>query len=159
LALGMAPVDAARGPTRLRSRLLLSAGAILLPVRSTATGTFDINLTPGAPELDGAVNRFEFAKRFHGDLRGTGVGVMLSCRDPEEAMTGYVAIETVRGRLGAREGGFALQQFGTLRAGSTTLHYEVVPGSGIGELRGIAGRFRLTIDDAGTHHYELEYDL
>jgi hypothetical protein len=105
------------------------------------------------------VNRFEFAKRFHGDLDGTGIGLMLSSGDPQEGMAGYVAIETVRGRLGAREGGFALQQFGTMSAGSTTLHYEVVPGSGIGELHGIAGNFRLTIDDAGTHHYELEYDL
>ncbi len=105
------------------------------------------------------MNRFEFAKRFHGDLDGTGTGVMLSCGDPQGGMAGYVAIETVRGRLAAREGGFALQQFGTMRAGSRTLHYEVVPGSGTGELHDIAGRFHLTIDEAGTHHYELEYDL
>jgi Protein of unknown function (DUF3224) len=105
------------------------------------------------------VNRFEFAKRFHGDLDGTGAGVMLSCGDPQAGMAGYVAIETVRGRLAAREGGFALQQFGTMRAGSQTLQYEVVPGSGHGGLHGIAGHFHLTIDDAGTHHYELDCEL
>jgi hypothetical protein len=35
----------------------------------------------------------------------------------------------------------------------------VVPGSGAGELSGISGILRLTIDEGGTHHYELEYDL
>ena len=128
-------------------------------VSRTASGTFDVNLTPGADELDGAVRRFELTKRFHGDFDGTGTGVMLSGGDPQAGTAGYVAIETVNGRLGDRAGGFALQQFGTMRAGHQTLHYEVVPGSGDGELTGISGRLHLTIDEDGTHHYELEYDL
>jgi len=124
-----------------------------------AKGTFDIDMAPGKAELGEAVSRFELTKRFQGDLDGTGAGVMLSCGDPQAGSAGYVAIETVRGRLGNREGGFALQQFGTMSGGSQTLYYEVVPGSGVGELTGLAGNFRLTIDDDGTHHYELEYDL
>jgi hypothetical protein len=114
---------------------------------------------PGAAELDGAVSRFELTKRFHGDIDGTGIGVMLSVGEPQVGAAGYVAMETVRGHVGDREGSFALQQFGTMRAGSQTLHYEVVPGSGDGELTGISGTFQLTIDAEGTHFYELEYDL
>ena len=125
----------------------------------TASGTFDVNLAPGASELGGAVTRFELTKRFHGDFEGTGTGVMLSGGDPQTGTAGYVAIETVNGRLGERDGCFALQQFGTMRAGHQTLHYEVVPGSGEGELAGISGRLQLTIDEDGTHHYVLEYDL
>lgn len=125
----------------------------------TARGTFDVDLAPGPAELDGAVSRFELTKRFHGDLDGVGAGVMLSCGDPQAGMAGYVAIETVRGRLDDHEGSFALQQFGTMRAGSQALHYEVVPGSGGGGLSGISGRLDLTIGDDGTHRYELEYDL
>jgi hypothetical protein len=125
----------------------------------TASGTFDVTLAPGVAELDGAVSRFEFTKRFHGDLDGTGSGVMLSAGDPQAGTAGYVAIETVSGRLGEREGGFAFQQFGTMSGGNQTLHYEVVPGSGYGELTGISGALRLTIDEDGTHHYELGYDL
>jgi hypothetical protein len=125
----------------------------------TARGTFGINLVPGSAELEGAVSRFEFTKTFKGDLEGTGAGVMLSAGDPQRGSAGYVAVETVRGKLGDREGGFALQQFGTLVGGAQTLHYEVVPGSGERGLSGITGRLRLTIDDDGTHHYELEYDL
>ena len=126
---------------------------------TTARGTFDVDLKPGSPELDGAVNRFDFSKTFHGDLQGVGAGVMLSSGDPQSGSAGYVAIETVSGRLGDRQGSFALQQLGLVRAGSQTLHYEIVPGSGRDGLKGITGSFRLTIDDDGTHQYELEYEL
>ena len=125
----------------------------------TARGTFDINMAPGPAELDGAVSRFEFTKTFKGDLEGTSTGVMLSAGDPQRGSAGYVAVETVRAKLGDLEGGFAFQQFGTMLGGSQTLHYEIVPGSGERGLTGITGRLRLTIDDDGTHHYELDYDL
>lgn len=128
-------------------------------VSAVARGTFDVELTPGPPELDGAVARFDLSKTFHGDLQGVGAGVMLSAGDPPSGSAGYVAIETVSGRLGEHDGSFALQQFGVMRAGSQILHYEIVPGSGQGELSGISGSLRLTIEDDATHRYELEYDL
>jgi Protein of unknown function (DUF3224) len=128
-------------------------------VASTANGTFDVTMQAGAAELDGAIGRFELRKTFHGDLQGTGTGVMLSAGDPQAGAAGYVAIETVRGRLGEREGSFAMQQFGSMHDGSQTLHYEVVPGSGTGQLTGITGTLHLDIDDGGTHRYELHYDL
>jgi hypothetical protein len=47
-----------------------------------------------------------------------------------------------------------------MSGGSQTLHYEVVPGSGSGELAGISGSVALTVDDDdGTHRYELTYDV
>jgi hypothetical protein len=126
---------------------------------NTAKGTFDVTVRPGAAELDGAVGRFELAKTFRGDLEGTGTGVMLSAGDPQAGAAGYVAIETVRGRLGEREGGFAMQQFGSMHEGSQTLHYEVVPGSGSGRLTGITGSLHLDVDEDGAHRYELRYDV
>jgi hypothetical protein len=126
---------------------------------STARGTFDVTMQSGAAELDGAVSRFELSKTFHGDLHGSGTGILLSAGDPQAGAAGYVAMESVRGRLGEREGSFALQQFGTMRDGSQTLHYEVVPGSGSDQLIGITGTLRLDIAEEGTHRYELEYDL
>ncbi len=126
---------------------------------STARGTFDVRLVPALGELGGSVHRFDFTKTFEGDLEGEGEGVLLSAGDPESGSAGYVAIETVRGRLGDREGSFAFQQFGTMRSGSQTLRYEVVPGSGTGGLSGISGALRLEIDSDGTHRYELEYEV
>jgi Protein of unknown function (DUF3224) len=116
-------------------------------------------MTPGPPELQSAVNRFDFRKTFYGDLQAEGAGLMLSCGDPQTGTAGYVAIETVQGSLGDRRGGFALQQIGMMRAGEQTLQYVVVPGSGDGALEGIAGTFHLTVEGNGTHRYELEYDL
>ena len=126
---------------------------------TVASGTFDVDMQPGVAELDGAVSRFELSKTFHGDLRGTGRGVMLSGGDPQSGAAGYVAIESVRGRLGDREGSFALQQFGLMAGASHTLHYEVVPGSGGGELTGISGTLHLDVGEDGTHRYELHYEL
>ena len=125
----------------------------------TTRGTFDVTIRPGPAELDEQVHRVDLSKTFHGDLEGAGMGVMLSSGDPQAGEAGYVAIETVRGHLGERAGSFALQQFGLMHAGSQTLHYEVVPGSGTGELSGIVGKLHLDIDQDGTHHYQLEYDL
>lgn len=126
---------------------------------NTATGTFDVELTPGQVELDGAVNRLDFTKTFHGDITGRGRGVMLAGGDPQTGAAGYVAIEIVEGELNDRRGGFALHQLGTMHDGSQTLHYEIVPGSGQDELEGISGTLNLTIRDDGTHHYELAYKL
>ncbi len=124
-----------------------------------AAGTFEVILALGDPELDGVVGRYELSKRFDGDFIGVGDGVMLAAGDPATGEAGYVAIETVDGELNERRGGFAMQQFGTMHAGDQTLHYEVVPGSGRGELAGITGTLALTIEPDGTHRYELDYEL
>ncbi|MDA8332379.1 MAG: DUF3224 domain-containing protein [Candidatus Dormibacteraeota bacterium] len=124
-----------------------------------AAGTFSVVMVPGGDELASTVRRLDFNKTFSGDLQGTGSGLMLSCGDPGAGEAGYVAIESVDGQLGGRTGGFSLQQLGMMHQGSQTLHYEVVPGSGRGELRGISGTFHLTIDPDGTHRYVLEYQL
>jgi hypothetical protein len=124
-----------------------------------AKGTFEVELTPGPAELGGAAARFDLAKTFHGDLEGSGRGLMFSAGDPSVGEAGYVAIETVEGTLAGRSGSFAMQQFGTMSGGAQTLRYEVVPGSGQGELAGIAGALDLTIEDDGTHRYALEYEL
>jgi hypothetical protein len=84
---------------------------------------------------------------------------MLSAGDPRAGAAGYVAIETVSGRLGDREGGFALQQFGSMSGGARTLHHEVVPGSGTGRLTGVTGTLALDVGEDGTHRYTPEYDL
>lgn len=125
----------------------------------TASGTFDVELVPAPAELDGAVSRFELRKSFHGTFEGSGTGVMLSCGDPTSGSAGYVAVEVVRGDLHGRTGGFALMQLGMMRSGSQSLHYQVVPGSGDGQLAGITGSLQLSIESDGTHRFELAYDL
>ena len=127
------------------------------PVPS-ATGTFEIERRPTAPEAGGGIARHEFTKTFVGSLEGVGVGLMLSAGDPAAGEAGYVAMEIVTGKLDGRQGSFALQQYGTMSEGGQRLEYEIVPGSGDGDLEGIAGRLQLRVAD-GSHHYVLEYEL
>ena len=147
------------GPKLFFDGPVIGTGVTVPAMACTARGTFDIQMTPSAPELGGVANRLEFTKTFSGDLDGVGAGLMLSGGDPQKGEAGYVAIETVSGRLGDKRGSFAMQQFGTMHAGSQTLHYEVVPGSGRDALEGITGSLQLTIDEDGTHRYELQYQV
>jgi hypothetical protein len=123
-----------------------------------AHGTFDVTITP-QPADDSGIGRLDLAKRWHGDLRATGTGLMLSAGDPTLGRAGYVALETVAGTLHGREGGFAFQQYGVMRGDERELRYGVVPGSGTGALTGLEGTLTLTIDDDGTHTYDLDYSL
>ena len=124
-----------------------------------AVGTFEITLTQAQAELDGAVGRMDFTKRFAGELEGQSTGVMLSAGDPRAGEAGYIAMETVTGQLGGRSGALVLAQLGTMHAGDHTQTYVIVPGSGNGELAGVSGTLALTIESDGTHRYELTYEL
>ena len=81
---------------------------------------------------------------------------MLSAGDPAQGRAGYVALEVFEGTVGERPGSFAFQQLGVMRPDGQELRYDIVPGSGAGELAGIEGSLALTIDDEG-HAYELTY--
>ncbi len=126
---------------------------------STARGAFEIVMAPGEGDDTPGVGRWTFDKTFTGDLEGTSRGQMLGCGDPATGSAGYVVVELVDVRLDGRRGGFALQHFGVMDAGALRQQIEVVPGTGIGELKGIAGTFTIDQDQAGDHVYALDYTL
>ncbi len=130
-------------------------------MESTAKGTFDIAMTP-APAGEGAgriaVGRMLIDKQYTGDLIGVGQGEMLSAGNPAAGSAGYVAIEHVTGTLGKRSGSFALQHSGVMHDGDSQLSISIVPGSGTGDLEGIAGTLKIDIVER-KHYYELEYAL
>ncbi|MHA7860898.1 DUF3224 domain-containing protein [Tessaracoccus sp. Y36] len=43
-----------------------------------------------------------------------------------------------------------------MRGGSQELRYEIVPGSGTGELQDVTGTLTLEIDQVGEHHITFE---
>ena len=89
-------------------------------------------------------------------LQGEGAGEMLGLL--KDGSGAYVAMERVSGVLEGRRGAFALVHRGVMEAGAQDLLITIVPGSGEGELAGIAGVFHLKIE-GGVHRYELEYSL
>jgi hypothetical protein len=126
-----------------------------------ARGTFEVKLTPEAPDgtpADSALGRLRMVKQFHGDLQGSSRGQMLTAMTPVEGSAGYVAIERVTGTLNGRDGTFVLQHSGTMSQGRQNLIIAVVPHSGTGELVGLAGQMVITIAN-GKHAYEFEYTL
>jgi hypothetical protein len=126
------------------------------------SGTFDVSLNPLEPYAQGkngiALGRMSIDKHFHGELKATSKGEMLSAMTPVKGSAGYVAIEQVEGRLSGKQGSFVLQHFGTMDKGGDRLVLEVVPDSGTGELLGLAGTMAIKIE-AGQHFYEFEYAL
>ena len=128
---------------------------------TSAHGTFDVDIQPLPPEAGadaGDPQRLSLRKQFHGDLEATSVGQMLTAGTDVKGSAGYVALERVTGTLHGRPGAFTLQHSGTMTRGAPRLTITVVPDSGSDDLRGIAGRFAISID-GGVHSYDMEYTI
>jgi Protein of unknown function (DUF3224) len=126
-----------------------------------AAGRFKVTMNPQPPydTADGVMlGRTTITKRFHGQLEATGTVEMLSAVTEVQGSAGYVAIERVVGTLDGRAGSFVLQHSGTMTRGVPQLTVSVVPDSGTGALKEIAGT--MTIDIVGGKHlYTLDYRL
>jgi hypothetical protein len=123
-----------------------------------ARGTFAVKVVPLTPAPAEGLGRFSIDKEIQGDLEATTKGEMFSGGDPKAGVAGYVAIEVVTGTLAGKKGSFALQHSATMNANGPKMTVLVVPGSGTGELKGVAGTFTIRID-GGQHFYELDYTL
>lgn len=123
-----------------------------------ARGTFTVKVLPLTPVPAEGISRFSINKELHGELEARTEGEMFSAGDPRQGEAGYVAIEVVTGTLAGRHGSFALQHSATMDKGGNKMTVAVVPGSGTGELKGIAGTFTIVIE-GGQHSYDLDYTL
>ena len=123
-----------------------------------AHGTFTVKVQPLTPAPAEGLGRFSIDKVITGDLEGATKGEMFSGGDPKQGAAGYVAIEAVTGVLRGKEGTFALQHFASMDGSGLRMQVMVVPGSGTGELKGIAGTFTIRIE-GGQHFYDFDYTL
>ena len=126
-----------------------------------AEGAFDVKTTPLPADetLTGTlIGRYSLVKQYHGDLDAASKGEMLAAGEPATGNAGYVAIEQVTGTLNGHTGSFALQHIGTMEGGGYKLSVIVVPGSGTGQLTGIAGTLNIVIAN-GKHSYTFDYAL
>ena len=128
------------------------------PMPHHAHGTFTVKMQPLTPPPAEGLARFSLDKEIHGDLEATSKGEMFSGGDPKQGVAGYVAMEVVTGTLGGKHGSFALQHSATMDQSGQRMNIQVVPGSGTGELKGIAGTFTIKIE-SGVHSYDLDYTL
>lgn len=125
-----------------------------------ATGPFEVKVTPLEPIFkftENPISRFSLDKQFHGDLEAASQGEMLSAGSPKTS-GGYVAIERVSGTLSGRNGTFVLQHNATMTNGVPQMNINVVPGTGTGQLTGLAGAMTIIIKE-GKHSYDFAYTL
>ncbi len=123
-----------------------------------AEGTFTVKVQPLEPAPAEGVARYSIDKEIHGGLEATTKGEMFSAGDPRAGAAGYVAIERVTGVLDGRHGSFVLMHSATMDAAGPKMTVIVAPGSGTGELTGIAGTFTIVIEKGG-HRWALDYTL
>jgi len=111
----------------------------------------------GGPTLSRVIVR----KQFTGALDAESTATLLTCVAPGESDpgAGYIASERVVGTLDGRTGTFVLQHGGLGGAGTPMRSYgNVVPGSGTGELAGLAGTASFWQGPEG-HTLTLDYTL
>jgi len=129
-------------------------------VTNHASGPFEVKVIPQDDKSeDPLLARMTLDKQYHGDLEGTGKGQMLTAGTEVKGSGAYVAIEKVSGTLKGRSGTFVLQHSGTMTNNAPQLAITVVPDSGTGQLKGIAGKMTITIAAGGKHSYDFEYTL
>lgn len=148
----------------LRAQSQTSQPAVTAETGATmhASGPFEVKVAPQPNDdktNDPWMGRMSIDKHYHGDLEAAATGLMLSGGDYKSGSAGYVAMEKVSGTLQGRTGTFLLQHSATLTQGAQQLSITIVPGTGTGQLAGIAGKMDIKIKEGGKHFYELEYTL
>jgi len=153
LALALSQAQTSSPPSTVQKEALMT---------KEANGPFDVKINPltAYNQDDQSLGRFSLDKQFHGELEGTSKGEMLSAGTGAKGSSGgYVAIEKVTGTLNGRSGTFVLQHNTTMTRGTPQMNIIVVPDSGTGELKGLAGTMKIIIAADGKHSYELDYTL
>lgn len=134
-----------------------------------AKSTFDVvGWDPGVPAsgespADGPIlSTAVVRKEFKGDLTGVSVADLLMCQGDAADLAvgaGYVASERVEGSLEGLKGSFVMHHWGVSIDDTRETGGHIVPGSGTGDLAGIQGRVRISVNERGEHTLALEYEL
>lgn len=132
-----------------------------------ASGTFSVksfvptNVTPDPPittALPVGVSLME--KHYAGEVTGRSATLFTSAFDQSSGAGTYFAMESFEGSLVGRSGSFNyVHSAATTGSDRTDEFISIVANSGTGELTGITGTGRVTVDEDGTHRVSFEYDL
>ena len=99
-------------------------------------------------------------KTYDGGVTGRSATIFTSAYDMGTGVGTYVALETFEGTLGDRHGGFAYVHSATTTGSDRRYElFVIVPGSGVGDLAGIAGGGGMAVDEDDTHRVWFDYQL
>jgi len=113
----------------------------------TAKGGFTIDAQENEPADFSAGNllRARWSKTLTGEISGTSVVHLLMLQQPD-GPAAYVGIEHYDVDVLGRQGTFLLLHSATMNGTDSATSWTVVPGSGTGELTGLAGTAEITPD-------------
>ena len=127
-----------------------------------AMATFGIDGWDEQPTFEGddgrKITRATVTKGFHSDLEATGVMEYVTAYAPDGTAT-FVGIERVDGRLGGRRGSFVMRDSGEFRDGVAASSFEILAGSGTGELSGLRGSAAVDAVKADAQAMRLRYEF
>jgi hypothetical protein len=103
------------------------------------------------------LSRVHISRTFTGDLAGESTAEILIAKS--EGGGGYIGHDRITGTLGGKSGGFVFQHGGIMGPAGVSNTGTIVPGTGTGELEGIAGEGTMLADDEGNHTLTLAYEL
>jgi hypothetical protein len=129
---------------------------------TSATGTFEIDSWDEKPydEREGArLTRTRVTKTFNGDVEGESTAELLMAYGAREGSAAYVGFECIVGSVNGRSGSFVLHHNASGSRGERSATWSVVPDSGTGELGGLKGEARISIEADVRHSFTLDLDF
>jgi hypothetical protein len=94
----------------------------------------------------------------HGEIEAAGPGRYLM-QYPTAETCHYSGYLVMAGTLGGKSGQFIIYEVGDWTNGIAASKWQIVEGSGTGELKGIRGQGSYSAQHDKTVHYELSYEL
>jgi hypothetical protein len=94
---------------------------------------------------------------YDGDLSGESAAELLMVYVGEEAE--YVGLERVTATIDGRKGTFVISAVGGFKGGVASSSWNIVPGSGTGELAGLSGKGTFEAPSGNQATVTFEYEL
>jgi hypothetical protein len=130
-------------------------------VKKIANGGFEIDKwdeKPAGFTVGPKVTRATVTQRFTGDIKGTGTTEYVMVYRPDKTAE-YSGVQIIHGAVGVRKGSFALLLRGKYDGKKAVTKWEVVPGAGKGDLKGLTGKGDFSAPMGSKGKYKLTYDL
>lgn len=131
-------------------------------MKNTASATFKISSWEESPtgELSEGqkITHARVVKDYTGDMEGEGIVeyVMAYCSETEAE---FVGIEYFDGSVQGRPGSFMFKHAGTFSGGVVSSTWQIVAGSGRGELEGLSGKVEFEAGHEAEYQIKFQYEL
>jgi hypothetical protein len=103
--------------------------------------------------------RTRVTKTFRGEVEGTSTAELLMVHGQVDGSAAYVGVERFAGRVQGRAGSFVFLHTATSQRGEQSATWPVVADTAAGELHGLRGTARISVEADGGHSFTLDYEL